>query len=242
MEKRRLSGYIRRPTAEEIRVLAEMEYMKLTEEEAKDLETIFDEALETTDYNTVKVPFKKLSSDQYTNIAALGVVSALLGLDEGAVAQTVVDFFGKAHQEAAEENRRVLEESYRWAVGEGVGFERLPPCTDPMQRMVMNGNEAIALGAVAAGLKFYSFYPMTPSTSIGLNLARAAGKTGMVVEQAEDEIAAINMAIGASFAGAPSMVATSGGGFALMVEGVSLAGMMRGVLRYSKEPSSHLAA
>jgi 2-oxoglutarate ferredoxin oxidoreductase subunit alpha len=90
---------------------------------------------------------------------------------------------------------------------------------------MMNGNEAIALGAVSAGLRFYSFYPMTPSTSISLNLAGQAKRMGLIVEQAEDEIAAINMAIGASFAGAPSMVGTSGGGFALMVEGVSLAAM-----------------
>jgi 2-oxoglutarate ferredoxin oxidoreductase subunit alpha len=91
--------------------------------------------------------------------------------------------------------------------------------------MMMNGNEAIAFGAISAGLKFYSFYPMTPATTIGQTLAAYAGKMGLVVEQAEDEIAAINMAIGASFAGAPSMVGTSGGGFALMVEGVSLAAM-----------------
>src|SRR4030042_90570 len=70
-----------------------------------------------------------------------------------------------------------------------------------------------------------SFYPMTPSTSIGLALAPLADKMGLSVEQAEDEIAAINLALGSSFAGAASMVATSGGGFALMVEGVSLAGM-----------------
>jgi 2-oxoglutarate ferredoxin oxidoreductase subunit alpha len=89
----------------------------------------------------------------------------------------------------------------------------------------MNGNEAIALGAATAGLRFYSFYPMTPSTSVALNLAGWAKELGIVVEQAEDEIAAINMALGASFAGAPSMVSTSGGGFALMAEGVSLAAM-----------------
>ena len=64
-----------------------------------------------------------------------------------------------------------------------------------------------------------SFYPMSPSTSIALTLAAQAEALGLIVEQAEDEIAALNMAIGASFAGAPSMVSTSGGGFALMVEG-----------------------
>jgi 2-oxoglutarate ferredoxin oxidoreductase subunit alpha len=89
----------------------------------------------------------------------------------------------------------------------------------------MNGNEAVALGALAVGVKFCSFYPMTPATGIPLSLAAQAKAMGLVVEQAEDEIAAINMAIGAAFAGAPSMVATSGGGFALMTEGVSLAGM-----------------
>ena len=80
-------------------------------------------------------------------------------------------------------------------------------------------------GALAAGVKFCAFYPMTPSTSIALNLTARAEKMGLAVEQAEDEIAAINMAVGASFAGAPSMVTTSGGGFALMGEGVSLAAM-----------------
>jgi len=89
----------------------------------------------------------------------------------------------------------------------------------------LNGNQAVALGAVSAGVKFCAFYPMTPSTSIPLTLIAHAEEMGLVVEQAEDEIAAINMALGASYAGAPSMVATSGGGFALMVEGVSLAGM-----------------
>jgi len=186
---------------------------------------VIDEALDIKDDALLKIPFSQLAPDQYTNIAALGVVSALLGLDKDAVTQTVGDFFGKAHQVAAEKNRRVLEESYRWAAGGAVVFERLPPIANTPQRMVMNGNEAIALGAVTAGVKFYSFYPMTPATSISLNLARWAKELGIVVEQAEDEIAAINMALGASFAGAPSMVGTSGGGFALMAEGVSLAAM-----------------
>jgi len=91
--------------------------------------------------------------------------------------------------------------------------------------MMMNGNQAIALGAVSAGARFCAFYPMTPATSVPLTLISIAERAGIVVEQVEDEIAAVNMAVGASYTGAPSMVATSGGGFALMVEGVSLAGM-----------------
>ncbi|NMA85287.1 MAG: 2-oxoacid:acceptor oxidoreductase subunit alpha [Epulopiscium sp.] len=91
--------------------------------------------------------------------------------------------------------------------------------------MIINGNEALGLGAIAGGLKFYSAYPMSPSTSILEYLASKSNEAGIVVEQAEDEIAAANMAIGASFAGAKAMTGTSGGGFALKVESIGLAGM-----------------
>lgn len=91
--------------------------------------------------------------------------------------------------------------------------------------MLVSGNSAVALGAVAAGLRFYSAYPMSPSTSIMEKLAALGDEAGLVVEQAEDEIAAINMAIGASYAGARAMTGTSGGGFSLMVEALGLSGM-----------------
>ena len=91
--------------------------------------------------------------------------------------------------------------------------------------MLIAGNDAIGLGAIASGVKFYSAYPMTPSTGIMNYIAGKEEEYGIIVEQAEDEIAAINMALGASFAGVRAMTGTSGGGFALMVEGLSLAGM-----------------
>ncbi len=89
----------------------------------------------------------------------------------------------------------------------------------------MTGNQAIALGAAAAGCKFLAQYPMTPASGVLHWLAAHAQSLGIFVKQAEDEIAAINMAIGASFGGVRSMTATSGGGFALMVEAMGLAGM-----------------
>lgn len=92
-------------------------------------------------------------------------------------------------------------------------------------RMILSGSKAMSLGALAAGLKFYSAYPMSPSTAIMEYLASKGDEAGIVVEQAEDEIAAINMAIGASFAGARAMTGTSGGGFSLMVEALGLSGM-----------------
>jgi 2-oxoglutarate ferredoxin oxidoreductase subunit alpha len=184
-----------------------------------------DEGFNIPGAGVLHVPFKRLSSDRYTNIVSLGVIAALLDLDEHIVSETVTDFFGKVHRDVAEENRRSLGESYRWAAGQATAFARLASAGQRPRQLMMNGNEAIALGAVTAGLKFYAFYPMTPSTSIALALAGWAKEMGLMVEQAEDEIAAINMALGASLAGAPSMVGTSGGGFALMVEGVSLAAM-----------------
>jgi len=91
--------------------------------------------------------------------------------------------------------------------------------------MILSGNKALVLGAMTAGVKFYSAYPMSPATSIMEYLASKSNESEIVVEQAEDEIAAINMAIGASFAGVRSMTGTSGGGFCLMVEALGLSGV-----------------
>ncbi|MEA3355644.1 MAG: 2-oxoacid:acceptor oxidoreductase subunit alpha [Patescibacteria group bacterium] len=92
-------------------------------------------------------------------------------------------------------------------------------------KLYLTGNEAISLGAISGGMKLYVAYPMTPATSILHSLAAKAKKADIAVRHAEDEIGTINMAIGASFAGVRSMVATSGGGFSLMTEGLGLAGV-----------------
>jgi 2-oxoglutarate ferredoxin oxidoreductase subunit alpha len=94
----------------------------------------------------------------------------------------------------------------------------------PQPRILLSGHEAIAVGALAAGLQFISGYPMTPWSSVLNAIGQRAEKWGVVVEQAEDEIAAINLAIGASYAGVRAMTGSSGGGFALMVEALGLAG------------------
>lgn len=91
--------------------------------------------------------------------------------------------------------------------------------------MLISGSKAVGLGAIAAGLKFYSAYPMSPSTAVMEYLASKSNEAGFVVEQAEDEIAAINMALGASYAGARAMTGTSGGGFCLKVEALGFSGI-----------------
>jgi 2-oxoglutarate ferredoxin oxidoreductase subunit alpha len=96
--------------------------------------------------------------------------------------------------------------------------------------ILIDGVEALAMGAIAGGCNFLSFYPMSPSTAVAVLLAQQAKEFGIIVEQAEDEISAMNMVIGAWYAGARGLASTSGGGFALMVEGLSLAGMIESPL------------
>ena len=184
---------------------------------------ITDESFPIDDKPSLAVPLEQLASKRFVNTAALGVAASVLGLEKDLICGTLQDTFGIKHPEALEENRKALDNAFSWVAEQPAMLEPLPPVADPGARMMINGNEAIALGALAAGLQFYCYYPMTPATSIAMGLIQHADAFGCLVEQAEDEIAAINMAIGSSFAGGRAMVGTSGGGFALMVEGVSLA-------------------
>ena len=226
---------IRISTREIVASPAEVDFLISLNEETVELHqkemapeglVLLDERFGSSNYQHLKVPFKQFSEDRTVNVAYLGVLANLLGLDETIVFQSLEDYFGAKKPEVTEKNRKIFTQAFEWAENQHLPEKvKLAPVADRQERLMLNGNEAIALGAISAGLKFCSFYPMTPSTSIPLTLQSSADAMGLVVEQAEDEIAAINMAIGASYAGVPAMVATSGGGFALMVEGVSLAGM-----------------
>ena len=141
-------------------------------------------------------------------------------------ANVIESNFKRKGAEAVQANLRVAEFAYKQARDQyGGGFRwKLKSIPDAPQRMVINGNQAFCLGAVAAGCKFISTYPMTPASTITEWLAAHSAKFGIVQKQTEDEIAAILMAIGASHAGVRAMTASSGGGFCLMVEALGLAG------------------
>ena len=160
---------------------------------------------------------KQLGNTRATGSIATGVILKLFGLEITNAEKVISDYIKGQYLEL---NVKALEEGYNL-----VETRFTLPKVDQSQRIILNGNEALSFGALAAGLKFYCAYPMSPSTTILEYLAAAADDAGIVVEQAEDEIAAINMAIGASFAGAPSMTGTSGGGFCLMVEALGLSGI-----------------
>jgi 2-oxoglutarate ferredoxin oxidoreductase subunit alpha len=176
----------------------------------------------------LRVPFRTLAPKPlYDNVAALGVLGSAVCGDVAILERLVSEAFAKKGAEVLEANLTVLRAAYAWVKEQDFSFACMPPApAENAGRLMLHGNEAIALGALAAGCNFVSFYPMTPGTSVVLTLIDKGRETGLVSEQAEDEIAAVNMALGAACAGARALVSTSGGGFALMCEGVSLGGML----------------
>ena len=186
---------------------------------------ILDQDLDPKGARHLAIPFKDLAPKAiFHNVVGLGVLASLLGLDKKEPERLLRDTFGKKGEALVNQNLEVLDGAYAWEEQQGSDFPSLP-ASDGKARLMMQSNEAIAMGAMAAGCNFCSFYPMTPSTSVAMNLIGKGRELGVVVEQVEDEIAAVNMALGAAWAGARAIVSTSGGGFALMVEGVSLAGV-----------------
>ena len=188
------------------------------------------------------VPLSKLAreaggGDLLINTVALGSLVAVLGGKPEVLQDLLTEEYGDKGEAVVQENQKALELGHRYVIqnfpdhvlDSGVGldsrFRENDNSAVDRSKIVLNGNEAVALGAIAGGMQFASIYPMSPITNILHVLAKHQEEFGYVYKQPEDEISAINMAIGAAFAGARSMVATSGGGFCLMSEAYGLAGM-----------------
>ena len=155
------------------------------------------------------------------NTLALGAAISMMGIGFPALEVALAEQFGKKDQAVIDENVNVARAGYDYASKNFKPFAWPLPMTDT-KYAVLSGNSALAMGGAAAGVKFYCAYPMSPSTGVLHWMASHARKAGIVVRQVEDEIGVINMAIGAAQAGVRSMCATSGGGFALMSEGLGL--------------------
>jgi len=167
---------------------------------------------------------KEAGGARMVNSVAAGIVFALLGYDIEPLAKAI----GKAMSKKGEETVGANIEAARRGVALAAGHEGLVKAPVPGERRgeLYSGSEAVGLGAATAGVKVVCSYPMTPSTGALTYLASVADRYRIVVEQAEDEICAANLICGAAYAGATAMTTTSGGGFALMAEGLSLAGML----------------
>ncbi len=177
-----------------------------------------------------EIALKVANDALYSNSVACGFIAGIAGLDFSFVADGLQEVFSNKAEEIIGNNVNSARAGFE--IGRENPHRRqflLPPVGKEDAAAVsgttlLDGSTAIALGAIRAGCKFYTAYPMSPSTGIMNIMVEHAAREHIVVEQAEDEIAAINMVIGASFAGSRAMTSTSGGGFCLMVEGVSLAG------------------
>jgi 2-oxoglutarate ferredoxin oxidoreductase subunit alpha len=159
------------------------------------------------------------------NTAAIGACLQILGLNFEILAETLTKQFMKKGQAVVDENIEVARTAFDYAaVSVTPCPETIPKGEKPQAWWA--GNEALAMGGASAGVKFYSAYPMSPSTGVLHWMAKYARDLGIMVRQVEDEIGVATMAIGAAATGARAMCATSGGGFALMTEAVGSAAMM----------------
>jgi 2-oxoglutarate ferredoxin oxidoreductase subunit alpha len=185
------------------------------------------------DRDMIHTPLSEIAADAggkiYENTAAVGVLSGLFDADLQVLSDYIAEYFEGKMAEVIEQNVKAAQKGY------GAGRKMKEDGSFPLSiskdervsdRLLVNGAQAVAMGAIAGGCDFISSYPMSPSTGVLTFLAAHDEQFGIVAEQAEDEIAAVNMAVAAWYAGARAMASTSGGGFALMEEGISLAGIL----------------
>lgn len=180
-------------------------------------------------YRIISIPMNDLALEKSgnklaANSVAIGAAIGLLGFDFNILSSVIKEYFPSGN--LAENNIKAAMAGYEYVnEHKDKDFEYDLNSVIKIRRMLINGNEAVAMGALSAGCKFLSAYPMTPSTSIIEFMAMHEADFDIVVLQPEDEIAAIHMALGVSYAGVRAMTVTSGGGFSLMVEGLGLSGM-----------------
>lgn len=183
------------------------------------------------DFIKVNVPFRKITNDLKGQLVMKNTIA--IGSSLAVAGAKIEDFYRLIEEHFLKKGEAVVELNKQFAKrGFDEGLKGIPVPRSWLikkdkikAKLVMTGNEAFALGSAIADCRLYCAYPMTPSSSVLTVLAAWQEKIGMVVRHSEDEIAVINTAIGSSFAGVRSAVGTSGGGFALMVESLSLAGV-----------------
>ncbi|HEY3367358.1 MAG TPA: 2-oxoacid:acceptor oxidoreductase subunit alpha [Symbiobacteriaceae bacterium] len=176
-----------------------------------------------------QVPFakiaKELGSPIMKNVVALGASAGILGLSERSLGAMIEEKFGYKGETVVKENLEAVRRGYAYVTAQGwkseKGLPMLPEIPRP-GRLFISGNEAMALGAVAGGCRFLAAYPITPATDVMYGMIKHFKQVGGAVLQAEDELAAINMAIGAAYTGVRAMTSTSGPGFSLMMEALGL--------------------
>ncbi len=192
-------------------------------------ETFKSDDIKRDDISIYPVPLRKkareiFKNEIYKNTIALGFLGFTFGIEFDEIKETLIEKLKGKSEEIVKNNMRAFEEGFKMAEKTVTERFEIVKSDDP-GRYFISGNEAIALGALAAGCRFFAAYPITPSTEVFEFLSKHISKYGGITVQCEDEIASINMAIGASFAGLRAMTSTSGPGMALKTEALSMAYM-----------------
>jgi 2-oxoglutarate/2-oxoacid ferredoxin oxidoreductase subunit alpha len=174
-----------------------------------------------------RIAMRTMRRELYKNSIAFGLVGRLLGLEDESLRETFISHFQRMGQVILEYNLEALSLGFHLAdemgIHEGEGLYKIKK-TAPEKRMIITGNESVSFGFMVAGGRFFCGYPITPSSEILETLQKWLPRCGGVARQTEDELAGINMALGAALTGTRAMVATSGPGFSLMQEGVGHSG------------------
>jgi len=191
----------------------------------------FNPEVKTENVKFFSVPITEIAQNLGTslmkNMVAVGVTSAILGLSVNSFKEIVEEMFSKKGQEVVDKNMEAIQQGAEYIrnVSKGTLEEFVLEKADGKKRLFMTGNEAVALGAIAAGVRFMPAYPITPATEVMEYLIKKLPSLGGAVIQTEDEIAAATMAIGASYGGIRTMTSTSGPGLSLMQEAIGLSGI-----------------
>ncbi len=198
---------------------------------------ILGDSLKGLTSDIIDISLSKMASEIggriYLNIIAAGVISGLFTIDQSILENYVKKIFSSKGMDIIEKNIKAIQKGYKISdslTKSGKIQIAIKEDSKIANDLLLTGAEAVALGALAGGCNFVSFYPMSPSTAVAVFLAQKSADFDIIVEQAEDEISVVNMAMGAWYAGARAMVTTSGGGYDLMTEGISLSGMVESPL------------
>jgi 2-oxoglutarate ferredoxin oxidoreductase subunit alpha len=175
------------------------------------------------------IPMSEIAKDVgnviVKNMVACGASAAIVGLSLSGFDSVVQDRFGKKGENIIKSNKEALQRGYDYCMEHYGQLKKLPLRSGTEGHYFMSGNEATGVGALMGGCRFLAQYPITPATEVMYWLLENMPKYGGKIIQAEDEIAACIMAIGANYAGARAMTATSGPGFSLMMEALGFAGI-----------------
>ena len=200
-------------------------------DEAEEVPEELREAAAESDVSLFPVALTKLAEERggraiMRNTVSFGVAAGLMDFDPAYLESVIRDNFAPKGEKVVDANLRVVEAGVEASEAFRSDFPfQMEAVPDAPSRMILNGNEAFALGALAGGCRFVATYPMTPGSPVLHWFAAHADDYRAVIKHTESEIGAINMAIGAGFQGARAMCPTSGGGFSLMVEALGLAGI-----------------